>query len=74
MRSKNTMKKILVSFSIFLGTMLVLAQRVPPPPPKPQSGDIGGPATPIDNYLFLLLFIAIGIIFYYYSKFKIILK
>lgn len=67
---KNTMKKILLSFNIFLGTMLVLAQSVPPPPPNPESGDIGAPATPIDNYLFVLAILAFMIIYYYKTKHK----
>ena len=43
------MKKLFISFSFFLGTMLSLAQVVPPPPPQAESGDSAGPGPPIDN-------------------------
>ena len=58
------MKKLFISFSFFLGTMLSLAQVVPPPPPQPESGDIGGPETPIDNYIVVLIVVAIFLFFY----------
>ena len=35
---------------------------IPPPPPTPQSGDIGGIETPIDHYIFILIFIAVALI------------
>lgn len=68
---KNAMRKLYISFSIFLGTMLSLAQVVPPPPPEPESGDIGGPLTPIDNYIVLLLLIATAMIYYYRYNLKL---
>jgi hypothetical protein len=49
--------------------MLSLAQVVPPPPPQPESGDIGGPATPIDNY-FLCTFSVNICIAYAHRKLK----
>lgn len=65
------MKKLFISFSFFLGTMLTLAQVVPPPPPEPESGEIGGgPATPIDNYIVVLLLVAIFVIAYAHRKLK----
>ena len=64
------MKKLFISFSFFLGTMLSLAQVVPPPPPQPESGDIGGPATPIDKYIVVLLLVAIFVIAYAHRKLK----
>lgn len=64
------MKKLTISISVFLGTILTLAQVVPPPPPEPESGDIGGPATPIDNYIVVLFVLAIFAIAYY-KKLKI---
>ena len=64
------MKKLFISFSFFLGTMLTLAQVVPPPPPEPEAGDIGGPATPIDNYIVVLLLVAIFVITYAHRKLK----
>ena len=67
---RSTMKKLFISFSFFLGTMLTLAQAVPPPPPQPEAGDIGGPATPIDNYIFVLLLVAIFVITYAHRKLK----
>ncbi len=65
---RNTMKKITLSMSVFLGTFLTLAQAIPPPPPQPESGDIGGPATPIDMYMYLLLLIAPMLILFYKKK------
>ena len=62
------MKKITLSMSVFLGTFLTLAQAIPPPPPQPESGDIGGPATPIDMYMYLLLLIASMLILFYKKK------
>lgn len=62
------MKKITLSMSVFLGTFLTLAQAIPPPPPQPESGDIGGPATPIDMYMYLLLLIAPMLILFYKKK------
>ena len=67
---RNTMKKITLSMSVFLGTFLTLAQAIPPPPPQPEAGDIGGPATPIDNYIFVLLLVAIFVITYAHRKLK----
>ena len=67
---RSTMKKLFISFSFFLGTMLTLAQVVPPPPPETESGDIGGPATPIDNYIVVLLLVAIFVIAYAHRKLK----
>ena len=67
---RSTMKKLFISFSFFLGTMLSLAQVVPPPPPQPESGDIGGPETPIDNYIVVLLLVAIFVIAYAQRKLK----
>ena len=64
------MKKLFISFSFFLGTMLTLAQVAPPPPPQPKSGDIWGPATPIDNYIVVLLLVAIFVITYAHRKLK----
>ena len=62
------MKKITLSMSVFLGTFLTLAQAIPPPPPQPEAGDIGGPATPIDMYMYLLLLIAPMLILFYKKK------
>ena len=62
------MKKLFISFSFFLGTMLTLAQVVPPPPPQPEAGDIGGPETPIDNYIVVLIVVAIFVIAYAHRK------
>lgn len=67
---RNTMKKITLSISVFLGTFLTLAQAIPPPPPQPESGDIGGPATPIDMYLYLLVLVAPMIILFYKRRVK----
>ena len=67
---RSTMKKLFISFSFFLGTMLTLAQVVPPPPPEPESGDIGGPATSIDNYIVVLIVVAIFVIAYAHRKLK----
>ena len=70
---RSTIKKLFISFSFFLGNMLTLAQVVPPPPPEPESGDIGGPAgpeTPIDNYIVVLLLVAIFVIAYAHRKLK----
>ena len=54
------MKKITLSMSVFLGTFLTLAQAIPPPPPQPESGDIGGyPASPIDDYTIFLFIVAV---------------
>ena len=50
--------------------MLSLAQVVPPPPPQPESGDIGGPETPIDNYIVVLIVVAIFVIAYAHRKLK----
>lgn len=69
---RNTMKKITLSMSVFLGTFLTLAQAIPPPPPQPESGDIGGPATPIDMYLCLLILMVPMIILFYKRKLKLI--
>lgn len=65
------MKKITLSISIFLGTFLTLAQAIPPPPPQPESGDIGGPATPIDIYVYLLLLVAPMVILFYKKQLKL---
>lgn len=66
---KNTIEKILFIFNIFLGTMLTLAQAVPPPPENPEGGgDIGGPATPIDGYLIILFVVALLVTFYYKTE------
>ena len=67
---RSTMKKLFISFSFFLGTMLTLAQVVPPPPPQPENGDIGGPETPIDNYIVVLIVVAIFVIAYAHRKLK----
>lgn len=64
----NTMKKYLLSLTFLLGTIFVFSQRVPPPPATPQSGDIGGPATPIDGYVIYLAIFAVAIIYYKYKK------
>lgn len=65
---KATMKKLILGISVFLGTFYSFAQAVPPPPPSPESGEIGGPATPIDMYVYLLGVVVPVIIFYYYRK------
>lgn len=65
---KNTMKKYLLGIFLFLGTIFITAQRVPPPQPQPQSGDIGGPATPIDGYIGYLIAIAVILIIYLNKK------
>lgn len=67
---RNIVKKITLSISVFLGTFLTLAQAVPAPPPQPEAGDIGGPATPIDMYVYLLVLVASMITLYYKRRLK----
>lgn len=62
---RNLIYKIFLSFSLFLGAININAQAgPPPPPPNPEGGDIGGPATPIDNYIVFLVVFAIFLIAY----------
>lgn len=64
---KNSITKINVSICFLLGTFLTFAQAVPPPPPSEESGEIGGPTTPIDLYLYILG-IVVPMIVYYYKR------
>lgn len=64
------MKKLFISLSMLLGTFLSYAQLVPEPPSKPNSGDIGGPATPIDAYVYMMMFMIPILMFYYIRKKK----
>lgn len=66
---KNTLKKISTVFTLFLGTLFSLAQMVPPPPPTEQaSPGPGGPATPIDGYVYLMALVVSFILFFYKNK------
>ena len=62
------MKKLFISLSMILGTYLSYAQLVPEPPSSPNSGDIGGPATPIDAYVYAMMFIVPFLVAYYVRK------
>lgn len=67
---KNTINKLILSISFFLGLVLTMAQ-LAPAPPKPGAGGIGGmPETPIDNYLYILIILAVMILFFYKNKLK----
>lgn len=67
---KNVLLKIYGGVCLFMGIILASAQAVPPPPPSDQSGDIGGPATPIDLYFYILLLAVPFLIYYYKRKIK----
>lgn len=70
---KNTINKLILSISFFLGLVLTMAQ-LAPAPPKPDAGGIGGmpdpPTTPIDNYLYILIILAVMVLFFYKNKIK----
>lgn len=63
--------KKVYSLLFLLINILSFAQSVPPPPDNPESGDIGAyPASPIDNYVFILFLVAISMISFFVLKSK----
>lgn len=64
---KRSIKKIYISICLLFGAFLSFAQVVPPPPPSGEGGEIGGPATPIDMYGYIL-FVIVPVIIYYYRR------
>lgn len=59
------------TFLLLLISILSFSQSIPPPPENPESGDIGAyPASPIDAYTVVLLFIAFAMIVYFAIKSK----
>ncbi len=65
---KNMMTKLFISLGMILGTYLSYAQLAPEPPSSPNSGDIGGPTTPIDAYVYAMMFIVPFLVAYYVRK------
>lgn len=65
------MKKLFISLSVLLGTYLSYGQLVPEPPTTPNAGDIGGPATPIDIYMYVVILLIPFLLLYYIGKKKL---
>jgi hypothetical protein len=59
----NLLLKKVYGFLLVITSILAFGQSVPPPPENPESGDIGAyPASPIDDYVIGLFFVALVII------------
>lgn len=62
-------RKIPVLFLLVL-TVFVNAQKTSEVPPPPQNNDIGALSQPIDNYIILLMLVAVFVIGYFARKYK----
>ncbi|MBB6371917.1 signal peptidase [Chryseobacterium shigense] len=68
----KTINKLVLAL-FFFGTLLVKADdEIPPVPGGGNTGVVGpgGPASPIDMYVYLLSIVAIAFIMYYTKKLK----
>ena len=67
----NLLLKKVYGFLFIITSILAFGQSVPPPPENPESGDIGAyPASPIDDYVIVLFFVAIVMIVAFVMKSK----
>lgn len=69
---KNTIYKTFLSFLALVLGVFINAQKPPAnmPPPTAESGDIGGISQPIDNYIVLLMLVAVFAIGFFARKYK----